>query len=92
MWPHSLQAGASPIISPSTSCTVVTEFEVALTSATGSASLTSATGSASLTSATGSFFFEPFLQALQTELQKSLHLLEVLEQYLSYLSTPNQAL
>ena len=101
MCPHSLQAGASPIMSPRTSCTVVTELEVAcavstglasLTSATGLASLTSATGLASLTSATGSSFFEPFQQVLLTEIQKSLHLLGVLEQYPFYPSTPNQAL
>ena len=36
MWPHSLQAGASPIMSPSTSWTVVTEF--AVTSATSKTS------------------------------------------------------
>ena len=29
MCPHSLQAGASPIMSLRTSCTVVTEFDVA---------------------------------------------------------------
>ena len=53
MCPHSLHAGASPIMSPSTSCTVVTEFAVAWAVSTGLASLTSATGLGSLTSATG---------------------------------------
>ena len=33
MCPHSLQAGASPIISPRTSCTVATEFSACSTGA-----------------------------------------------------------
>ena len=40
MCPQSGQAGASPIISPRTSCTVVAEFEVALDVSKASISLT----------------------------------------------------
>ena len=50
MCPQSGQAGASPIISPSTSCTVVTEFEVASVVSKASTSLTFVTNWTSFTS------------------------------------------
>ena len=63
MCPHSLQAGASPIMSPRTSCTVATEFSACSTGAvsvlaTGAVSVL-ATGAVSVL-ATGSVFFPPF--------------------------------
>ena len=50
MCPQSGQAGASPIISPRTSCTVVTEFEVASVVSKASTSLTFVTNCTSVTS------------------------------------------
>ena len=60
MCPHSLQAGASPIMSPSTSCTVATEFSACSTGAvsvlaTGAVSVL-ATGAVSVL-ATGAVHF-----------------------------------
>ena len=50
MCPQSGQAGASPIISPSTSCTVVTEFEVTSVVSKASTSFTFVTNCTSFTS------------------------------------------
>ena len=50
MCPQSGQAGASPIISPRTSCTVVTEFEIASVVSKASTSLTLVTNCTSFTS------------------------------------------
>ena len=65
--PHSLQAGASPIISPSTSCTVATEFSACSTGAvsvlaTGAVSVL-ATGAVSVLATGAVSVFPPFLQA-----------------------------
>ena len=92
MWPHSLQAGASPIMSPKTSCTVATEFSACSTGAvsvlaTGAVSVL-ATGAVSVL-ATGAV---SVLATGQSQFPEQLYLLVALEQYLFYLSTLNQVL
>ena len=93
MCPHSLQAGASPIISPRTSCTVATEFSACSTGAvsvlaTGAVSVL-ATGAVSVLATGAVSVLLPFLQV---QFPEQLYLLVALEQYLFYLSTLNQVL
>ena len=92
MCPHSLQAGASPIMSPSTSCTVATEFSACSTGAvsvlaTGAVSVL-ATGAVSVL-ATGAV---SVFHHSTGSVPEQLYLLVVLERYLFYLSTLNQVL
>ena len=87
MWPHSLHAGASPIMSPRTSCTVATEFSACSTGAvsvlaTGAVSVL-ATGAVSVL-ATGAV---SVLVTGAGSFPEQLYLLVVLEQYPFYLST-----
>ena len=93
MCPHSLQAGASPIMSPRTSCTVATEFSACSTGAvsvlaTGAVSVL-ATGAVSVL-ATGAVSVLATGHWLSFSEQPCL--LVALEQYLFYLSTLNQVL